>query len=176
MPAQAGRITEDDMNGVTYAKNQLESGLGLLSACAGGMDDAQYNWQPGGTANSAAKSHVHALTAMDFFINGAVRGKELLWIGFAAQNGLPANAQEVWKYEGIIPVGPLAEYAKMVQKDVVDYVGTLTDADLDRVVETQFFGKKDVAFLLQLAAMHAVGHGGDVAAIKGIQGLKGLPF
>ncbi len=164
------------MNAVQYAKNQLESGLGLLSACAGGMDDAQYNWQPAGTANAAARSHVHALTSLDFFINGAARGKPLLWTPFAAEHGLPSNPMEVWNHDGVIPVAPVAEYAKMMQKDVVDYVGTLTDADLDREVETQFFGKKDIGFLLQLGAMHAVGHGGDIAAVKGIQGLKGLPF
>ncbi len=150
--------------------------FGLVGQCAGGVDDAQYNWKPGGTANSAAKSHVHAISSMDFFINGTVQGKEMLWSPFALKHGLPESPLAVWAYEGTIPVEPMKEYSKSVQDAVLEYVGSLSDADFDREVETQFFGKKSVAWLVQLAGMHAVGHAGDMAAVKGMQGLKGLPF
>ena len=56
-----------------YAKGQLEMAFGLVNSCAGGMDDAQYNFKPAGTANSPAKSHVHAITSMDFFLNNIAR-------------------------------------------------------------------------------------------------------
>jgi DinB family protein len=164
------------VNAVTYAKTALESDLGLLGACAGGMDDAQYNWKPSGTANSAAKSHVHALTSIDFFINGNVRGVDLLWAAFAPKHNLPANPMGIWTYDGAIPVAAMQEYAAELKTAVLDYIGTLKDDDLDREIETQFFGKKPVSFLIQLSGMHAVGHGGDIAAVKGFQGLKGLPF
>lgn len=150
--------------------------FGLVGQCAGGVDDAQYNWKPGGTANSAAKSHVHAVTSMDFFINGTVQGKELLWPAFAKQHGLPENPMGIWGFEGTVPVEAMKEYSKSVQDRVLEYVGSLSDEDFDREVETQFFGKKSVAWLVQLAGMHAVGHAGDMAAVKGMQGLKGLPF
>lgn len=164
------------VNGAQYAKLQIEQAFGLLGACAGGMDETQYNWKPGGTANSAATSHVHSLTSADFFVNGAVQGKPLMWPAFAAANGLPSNPMEIWSFAGTIPYAKMQEYAQQVQKSIVEYVDTLTDAELDREVETQFFGKKPVGYLVQLAAMHAVGHGGDIAAVKGMQGIKGLPF
>lgn len=164
------------MNTAEYAKSSLEGMLGLVGTCAGGMDDAQYNWKPGGTANSAAKSHVHALTSLDFFITGTVQGKPLLWGEFAAANELPANPMEIWAFEGTVPVEAMKEYAKSIQDNALEYVGSLSDADFDREIETQFFGKKSVAWLVQLAGMHAVGHAGDMAAVKGMQGLKGLPF
>jgi hypothetical protein len=167
---------EQHMNTAEYAKSSLEAMLGLVGTCAGGMDDSQYNWKPGGTANSAAKSHVHALTSMDFFINGAVQGKPLLWPEVAAQHNLPANPMEIWGFDGPIPVDPIKEYAANLQAGVLAHIGSLSDADFDREVETQFFGKKSVAFLVSLAGMHAVGHAGDMAAVKGMQGLKGLPF
>ncbi|MBI5289152.1 MAG: DinB family protein [Chloroflexi bacterium] len=164
------------MNGVQYAKLQLEQAFGLVGACAAGMDDAQFNWKPGGTANSCAKTLVHTYTSADFFINGMLQGKPLLWSSFAGANGLPANPMEIWGFEGNVPYAKMLEYAQQVQKSVLEYADTLTDAELDREVETNFFGKKPVAFVVQLAGMHAVGHGGDIAAIKGIQGIKGLPF
>jgi hypothetical protein len=166
------------MNAAQYAKDNLESCLGLLNACVGGMDDAQYNWKPGGTANIAAKSHVHAVTAVDFFINGIIRGDQagLLWNEFAPKHGLPQNPMGIWTHEGAIAYAAMQEFAKEVQSKAVEFVASLKDEDFDREIETQFFGKKSVAFLVQLAGMHAVGHGGDIAAVKGIQGLKGLPF
>jgi hypothetical protein len=164
------------MNAGEYAKGQLEMAFGLVNACAGGMDDAQYNHAPGGTANTAAKSHVHAMTSTDFFLNNIAQGKQLLWPEFAATNNLPANPMEIWVFAGEVPLTAMNEYARQVQNSALDYVGSLGEADFDREIETQFFGRKSVAFLIQLAGMHAVGHAGDMAAVKGIQGLKGLPF
>jgi hypothetical protein len=140
------------------------------------MDDAQYNFKPGGTANTPAKSHVHAVTSLDFFLTGIAQGKPLAWGDFAGQHGLPANPMEIWGFDGQVPLAAMNEYAQQVQKNALAYVASLTDADFDREVETNFFGKKSVAFLIHLAGMHAVGHAGDMAAVKGIQGLKGLPF
>lgn len=164
------------MDGVTYAKTQLEQALGLMNTCASGMDDTQYNWKPGGTCNSAAKSHVHAVTSLDFFIVRSLMGGQMSWGDVASANGLPANPTEVWNYAGAIPFAPIDEYSKKVQKIALDYVATMKDADLDVDANAGPFGMKPASFLIQLAGTHAVGHGGDIAAVKGMQGLKGLPF
>lgn len=164
------------MDAIAYAKTDLESAFNLLNICAAGLDEAQYNWKPAGTANVIAKSHVHALSSIDFFISGIIKGGELGWPKFAQQHGLPANPLEIWRYEGAVPMAPTLEYGTQVQKNALEFVGSLKDADLDREIETQFFGKKTAAWLLQLTGVHSVGHGGDMAAVKGMQGLKGLPF
>lgn len=164
------------MDAPTYAKTQLESVFGLLNTCADGMDEAQYNHQPEGTCNRIAQQHVHTVSAIDFFINTLAAGGEAGWPAVAEQHGFPANPLEIWKHDGAISPAAIKEYAADVQRRALEYLGTLTGADLDRVIDTQFFGKQTVAFLLQLAATHTAGHAGDIAAIKGIQGLKGLPF
>jgi len=166
------------MNTAEFARKNLEESMSLLAACAGGMNEAQYNWNPGGTANSAAKSHVHAASSVDFFINGLVRGEmqSLRWGKFAEKHGLPGSPLGIWAFEGTVPYEAMQEYAKEVARSAAEHVGTLSDADFDREIETQFLGKRSVAFLVQLAGTHAAGHGGDIAAIKGMQGLKGLPF
>jgi hypothetical protein len=164
------------MNAVTYAKKTLEQTFALFNVIADGLTDAQYNWKPEGTANNIAKSHVHAMSSIDFFINATLAGGQMIWPEVAARNGLPENPTEIWAHASPIPFPPMKEYAARVQKAALDYVSTLSDADLDREVETPFFGKKNVAFLVALSGVHAMGHGGDIAAIKGLQGLKGLPF
>ncbi|MEX2225799.1 MAG: DinB family protein [Dehalococcoidia bacterium] len=164
------------MDAVTYAKTDLETAFGLFNTCAGGMDEAQYNWKPEGTCNSIAKSHVHALSSIDFFVITLIKGGQPSWAQVAQANGLPASPLEVWNYDGQISMDAIMDYGKNVQKAALDHVATMKDADLDREIETQFFGTKTAAWLMQLAGVHSVGHGGDIAAVKGMQGLKGLPF
>jgi hypothetical protein len=164
------------MDASTYARQQLKSAFELFHACAGGMTDEQYNWKPGGTCNVAAKSHVHALSSIDFFVNAVVRAGKPRWGEVAAAHSLPENPLGIWAYDGPIPYEPVDVYGKKLQAEVLDYVESLSDADLDREIDTQFFGRKSVAWLLQLGVNHLVGHGGDIAAVKGMQGLKGLPF
>lgn len=164
------------MNAGAYAKMQLEQAFNLLNMSADGLDDAQYNWAPDGTCNPIAKSHVHALTATDFFVLSAAKGGQMLWMDVAAAAGLPAKATEIWRYTGEIPQAAIKEYGQKVQKQAIDFAASLSDEDLDREVETQFFGKQSVAFLVHLAGVHTAGHAGEIAAVKGMQGMKGLPF
>lgn len=165
------------MDVITYAKKSLEGAFKLVNMVADNIDDAQYNWQPDNTTcNSVAKSHVHAMTSTDFFINATLKGGKMEWAALAEQHGMPANPMEIWGFGGTIPVAPMKEFAASVQARALEYVAELKEDDLDRVVDTPFFGKQTVAFIIQLAGVHAAGHAGDMAAVKGMQGLKGLPF
>jgi hypothetical protein len=164
------------MNAITYARKGLDQSFALLNMVADGMTDEQYNWKPEGTANSIAKSHVHGLTSVEFFICATLKCGGMEWPAFAAEHGLPANPTEIWGHTGPISLAAMKDYQAKVQRTVTEYVSSLSEEDLDRQVDTAFFGKKDAAFLLSLASIHLMGHAGDMAAIKGVQGLKGLPF
>ena len=53
----------------------------------------------------------------------------------------------------------------------------LTPADLERKVDTGFIGEQTIAFVLgNIGVWHVAEHNGEIAALKGAQGLKGLPF
>ena len=71
------------MDAITFAKGQVEHAFNLAATTAKDMTDEQYNAAPGGTSNSAAKSHVHAITSMDFFVAGLIGGQKLTWSEFA---------------------------------------------------------------------------------------------
>lgn len=164
------------MDTTTFATGQIEGAFNILKMVANGMTDEQYNAAPGGLANSAAKSHVHALTSMDFFVNGVIRGEKLEWTEFAAANGLPANPMEIWSFNGTVPLAPMNEYGERVRQRVTEYVGSLSPEEFDREIETQFFGKQTAAWIIHLGVTHLCAHSGDMAAVKGVQGVKGLPF
>lgn len=164
------------MNAASYAKLQLEQAFNLMNAASDGMDEAQYNWAPAGTCNSVAKSHVHAVTSIDFFLNSVAQGKPLAWPEHGPKAGLPANPMEIWSFSGAVPMAAINEYSRQMQKAALAYVETLSDGDLDREIDTQFFGKQSLAYIVQLVGLHCAGHTGDISAVKGAQGLKGLPF
>ena len=164
------------MDATAYATQQLEQAFGLLNAVVKGLDDAQYNWEPDGTCNAIGKTHVHALTSLDFFLNGVLQGKPTFWPSFAAEHTLPANPLEIWTHSGEFPLQAIADYSVDVQKSALEYVASLGEADFGREVDTRLFGTRSIAFVLQLAGVHTAAHTGEMSAVKGMQSLKGLPF
>ena len=69
----------------------------------------------------------------------------------------------------------LLDYAAAVGAATDNYIATLTTKELDRLVP--IMGQEwPVADVLALLVVHASGHLGEIAALKGIQGVKGLPF
>ncbi len=55
------------------------------------------------------------------------------------------------------------------------YLERLADEDLDREV-TMMGGTRQVADALTTVAAHTLEHSGEIAALKGVQGGKGLPY
>lgn len=72
-------------------------------------------------------------------------------------------------------VAPVLEYAAAVHSATHDYLARLTEDELDRRVD--FFGRENsVADVLTGFVSHTACHAGEIAAVKGAQGLQGLPF
>src|SRR5512135_726541 len=109
----------DTVNATAYARRQLEQAFGLLNAVAKELNDAQYNWRPTGTCNPIARTHLHALTSLDFFLNSVLQGKPAIWQPFAAEHALPSNPLEIWTYDGDVSMSAVLGYGVEVQKSAV---------------------------------------------------------
>jgi hypothetical protein len=164
------------MNATGYARSQFESAFGNIDLCMQGLDDSTYNWQPSGTCNPISKLHVHILSSLDYFTSSVLQGDRSKWPQVAEQVGLPVNPQEMWQADVQVPMAPLVEYGKDVRARVLAYIDSLSDAELDREQDTKILGVKSVGWVLQFCGMHASSHAGEISAVKGMQGLKGLPF
>ena len=69
----------------------------------------------------------------------------------------------------------LRDYSQAVQTSVDQVLVSLSDADLNRKVETPF-GTNTVLFLINNALIgHTHGHTGEISCLKGLQGVKGYP-
>ena len=69
------------------------------------------------------------------------------------------------------------KYTEIVFKATEAYLETLKEAELDRVEEFQFLGKRSFGSVIGgVVLSHGAGHLGDIWYVKGLQGLKGSPI
>jgi uncharacterized damage-inducible protein DinB len=75
----------------------------------------------------------------------------------------------------VLALAPVLAYAAAVRDATHECLARLTEDELDRRVS--FFGRESsVAEVLARFVTHTGCHAGEIAAVKGMQGLQGLPF
>jgi hypothetical protein len=145
------------------------------------LTEEQLNWSPPGTANSIATILLHVTGTDDTFINMRALGRPTVWesgnwserIGIAGTPGRGGYWDEA--NAATFALAPILEYVTAVRASVDEYVGSLTDDELSRLVQS-IGGEQPMAAVIGLIIVHAAGHFGEIAALKGAQGAKGLPF
>jgi hypothetical protein len=169
------------VNATQFVRLQVAEARSLSDAAMAGVEDEQFNWSPPGTINPIKSAWLHAVAGEDIFIQSIIQGQPPLWAtgGWAGRIGLvqaPGGGQgweEANRTE--LALAPVLAYAEAVCIATNNYLARLTDDELDRQVS--LFGRESsVAAVLARFAVHIAGHAGEIAAVKGIQGLRGLPF
>ena len=163
------------MKNSTMLRMQVGEAFDWLDQVIAGLTPEQYSWQPDGSANPISKLHAHTLSSADFWMNLMGLQKPILWMGVSQRLGLPSNFIEIWKTDAPINLSDMQEYAKSLREASAG-IDALDDAALARELTAPVFGKRDVGFVLRLAAMQLAIHTGEISAAKGMQGLQGLPF
>ena len=134
-----------------------------------------------GNVGAIGAIYAHLVYDEDGMIGGPA-GRESIWEsgGWSAKTGLemPGPMQtEEWTRSG--PQYDLAafrEYAQAVYAATDDYLANASDEALAAEIDT-FAGKQPAAqYLGTMCLWHVQSHQGEISALKGIQGLKGLPF
>lgn len=169
------------MDAKTYIQQQIANAHHQTDAVMQDLTEEQFNWVPPGTINPISAILVHILGGEDFFIQAVIQGKPRRWdvqgwskkIGIEAPPG-PGHGWEEFKTIKV-SIAPVMDYGQSLREATVNYLAILTEAELDRQVN--FAGRMvPVAEVLMLAVTHIAGHAGEIAAVKGMQGIKGLPF
>jgi hypothetical protein len=138
---------------------------------------------PGATISSIGSIYAHLLFAEDGILHGMLQGKPPIYRAqnWASRTGVqmpePGGFNADWARTVHVKLPVFREYAKAVFAATDAYVAGLSDADLDRKVQTGFVGEQTVGYVISnILSWHAAQHTGEIAALKGVQGLKGLPF
>ena len=135
---------------------------------------------PDGNVGAISAIYAHLVRAEDRMI-GTPAGRNTIWESgdWAAKTGLDMPAEQTQEWAQSAPEYDLAtfrEYSQAVYAATDDYLTNVSDDDLDAEVET-FAGKVPAAKWVGTTSLwHVMSHQGEISAMKGVQGLKGLPF
>lgn len=166
---------------------QLQAAHSTLEQTMDGVTEEVAHFQPAGTANPIAGTYAHLVFSEDQFIHLFLKKDQpLLETTFKGKTGAsevqPSEwvvAYPAWLRSVKIDVKTFREYAKAVYADTEAYLATLTDEDLEKDVDMSSFGmgtRKVYDFIGNMITGHVFPIMGEVAVLKGIQGLKGYPF
>ena len=138
--------------------------------------------QPGGTANSIASTVAHTITSVDAIVNVMLKGE--MPLAMSEETGLsepPPTGDKMfdwheWGLHLTVDLPVFHTYAGKVMAAADQYLEDLTDNGLERKIPSPAGGETTVFGMLNIALSNISWHTGEIATLKGIQGLKGYAF
>jgi hypothetical protein len=172
------------MNVQTAVRQQLEFWHRILGQIVADCPSDVLNKSfPGAQITSIASIYCHAVIAEDAFVQERLRETPSIFEaqGWASRTGvsypgMPPALSAEWAAAMKLQLPAFQEYAGTVFVATDAYLAALPDAEIARELKGQT-GTYTVGFLLaNIIATHVPQHAGEIAALKGVHGLKGLPF
>jgi len=173
------------MDAQTVMRGQLQQAHEIIEQAVADLNQEHLHHRaPGGTVNSIAAIYAHTVMSEDGLVNGMLRKQPPVFatgdwqarVGFGmSETGMQSHDwADTVRMENL---DAFREYAQQVYAATDEYLASLSDGDLDKMIETSFTGPMPLgSFLGSIIVWHAVGHGGEVCALKGCLGGQGLPF
>ncbi len=169
------------MNTMEYIRRQIAGVRQVSDGVTSDLTDEMLNWTPPGTANPISAILAHIIGSEDRFIQAVIQGKPTLWEtqNWADKIGVSVTPRRGANWEGYrgrhLSLDSLNAYQGAVRAATEAYLKTLTEEELDRKV---IFNNEErlVGDMLALLVTHVTQHAGEIAALKGIQGARGLPY
>jgi len=170
------------MNAQEAVKQQLNFWHGVGGQVVGDCGDALNRRLDNAKVGSIASIYAHAVFAEDGIVNGMFRNKPLLFQDGAWESkvgvkhpGGPMQSED-WAATVNMDLASFQEYARAVFAQTDAYLTGLSDAEMDRKIQGPA-GETTIGWMVvNILATHFPQHAGEIAALKGVQGLKGLPF
>ena len=168
------------MDTIKYLEKQVESLQNFQDSVLQGITDEILNKFPPGNVSSIGVIWLHMINGEDYFTS-ILMGQESLWNsgGWKERFGLekPPDYGEDWSTFKDTPltIDLLQAYHNAARENIHTCLNQTTSKTLDETVK--FFTDNDLkADVWKLLITHSLSHAGEISAIKGIFGEKGLPF
>lgn len=148
-----------------------------VEATLEGLDDTALVRRPAGTGNSIAWLIWHLSRVEDAQVASGA-GMEQVWtsLDFVARFDLPLRARDTGyghstgQVDAVrAPADLLLEYYDAVHRQTVEFVKSLTDADLDRVVDQRWDPPVTLGVRLVSTIADCLQHAGQAAYAKGLK-------
>lgn len=169
------------MDTTQYICRQFTTLYRQLDGALKDITQEQFNWTPPGMANTIRAILLHTTATEDRLIHVTLLNQPYLWEtgDWSNKIGLIAPPGRVHGWDEIkskpLSLEPVLAYVQSVHADTLAYLDTLTPEQLDREV-TAMGSERPIADVLIMIVNHTTGHAGEIAALRGVQGVQGLPF
>jgi hypothetical protein len=169
------------MDTVAFIRQLIDSVRRQTDDSMKDMTVEQFNWTPPGTASPISAIFIHLLNGDDYFFQTIIQGKPKLWEegGWDEKTGVQDTPDFGGNWEAFkhmtLALEPVLAYQRVVFAATDSYLDTLTPDELERKVKFAG-GEHSVAAMIIHTTCHSLCHAGEIAALKGIQGVKGLPY
>ena len=162
-----------------YLRTSVKAVNDMVDTAMHDLTDEVVNFHPGGTSNTIAQLLAHLVSGQDLLINDKIGGgRSLHETGWAEKTGIPFERPLIWQRDAWkLDLAGFDAYRKEVAKAAEWAFTGMKPEDLDREVSWVRGPDRPLALItLQVFVNHGMGHCGEISAIKGMQGLKGLPI
>ncbi len=159
-----------------YAFDQVD---GTLRRTLRGLDPDELSRRPGPGANTIGWLVWHLVRVQDDHV-AELAGRDQVWTadGWADRFGLPFDPSETGYGFDAEQVGAvrvpsvdlLVDYASAVHARTAEYLGGLSDDDLDRVIDESYDPPVTVGIRLVSVLSDDLQHLGQAAYVRGLQG------
>lgn len=167
------------MNAVDVTKETLALVHDYLEGAISGCDaETLSRTLPGATVGPIGSIYAHALSSEDWAIQELLQGKPKIvdtgdWF---ARFGMEPVKDPDWTKANMDLVAFQA-YRDAVFKATADYLDSISDADLDKQIDWFRRTTHSAAWVLaDVVQAHVGSHAGEIAALRGVMGQKGLPW
>lgn len=167
----------NNQSAVNLLRDQYKESFGWLHGTMDGVTDEVAHKVVSEKVATIAGQVAHIVTGLDFLILGTLAGQQPLMMGsFADKSGIseapPQRDWLEWGQRVRLDLPVFHAYATAVFGAVDEYLASIDDSELTREVESSF-GKQTVGWWFNIMELNTYSHTGEIAVLKGLQGLKG---
>jgi hypothetical protein len=171
------------MNAIDLLKYAVGNALGVLGQVTADLTQEQADWVPPGIANPIGATWWHAVSSTDLIVHQWCAGQAPLFESagwrekvLLAAGPEPERATREHMLSIQVDLPALQAYTEAVAEAVQAWLSTQSPTDLERKMETAI-GEYNLGGLLETFVLwHINAHCGEIAVLKGCQGVKGYPF
>ncbi|HET7034909.1 MAG TPA: DinB family protein [Thermomicrobiaceae bacterium] len=156
-------------------RNQAATADHLMTQIIGPVTPEQARWHPADSAaNPIAKTYLHVYISQDRLVHRLQGQPPLLEQGWHEKLGF--NPDQPWYQQAEPDLDTARAYAAEVQQATQPLLANLPDELFTRELDMPFGRTPAVNALATILVTHKMMHGGEIAGLLGVQGVKGLPF
>jgi hypothetical protein len=165
---------------IEWLKGEVASGHLMGDQVMDGLTDEVAHWEPGGTTNNIAQLMAHLTSGQDRAVNVALKGEQSVFDvgGWGERTGIPVGRGAIWTKGWRLNLDAFREYREEVNASVRAFFAAAKSSDFEGETEWGPPGtmRPRLWVLGTPATSHLRFHCGEISTIKGLQGLKGLPY